>query len=119
VSDALVPIAYIVALIAIAAAFLWLVKRIANLIGERNTWLLFLCVIPLVASIAYSLQNWANLLWWKRLLYPFCGPVVAVALLLLAFVLVNPADALLLVGEGLRGAWRWTIKRIHGGRSDA
>lgn len=106
--EALGPITYVVALLVTAAVFLWLVEGVAKLIGGRNTWLLFLGVIPLVVSWVYSLHNWEHLAWWQRLLYPLAGPVLAGALLLLAFAAINPIDAVLLVGGMLRSAWRWS-----------
>ena len=106
-TDALGPIVYVVALILIAAVVLWLVERLAKLIGGRNTWLLLIGGIPLAFSLLYSFHNWDLLSWWQRLLYPLAGPFLATVLLLLGFAAVNPADAVLLVGGGLRRAWRW------------
>ena len=110
-------VAYVVALILIAAVFLWLVEGVAKLIGGRNTWLVVLGVIPLVASFIYSLHNWEHLAWWQRLLYPLAGPALASALILFAFAAINPADAVLLVGGILRGAWHWSTGKNGVGRT--
>ena len=104
-TEALGPITYVVALLVTAALFLWLVEGVAKLIGGRNTGLFFLGFIPFVVGLVYSLHNGAHLAWWQRLLYPLAGPVLAVALLLLAFAAFNPVDAVLLVGGMLRRAW--------------
>ena len=107
-TEALGPITYVVTLLVTAAIFLWLVEGVAKLIGGRNTWWLFLGLIPLVVGLLYSLHNGAHLVWWQRVLYPLAGPVLAGALLLLAFAAINPVDALLLVGGVLRCAWHWS-----------
>ena len=116
--ETLGPIAYIVALVAIAAGFLWLIDGVAKLVGGRKTSLLLLGVIPLAVSLTYSLHNWEHLAWWQRLLYPLSGPVLASALLFLGFAAINPADAVLLVGELLRGAGRWLTGRNKVDRRD-
>ena len=115
--EVLGPAAYAVALVLIAVVFLWLVEGVAKLIGGRNTWLVFLGVIPLAASFMYSLHNWEHLVWWQRLLYPLAGPALIGALLIFAFAAINPADAVLLVGGILRSAWRWSTGKNGIGRT--
>jgi hypothetical protein len=107
VPAALGPIVYVIALVVIAAGVLWLFESIARRIGGRNTWLLFLGIIPVAFSLMYSIHNWEHLVWWERIVYPLAGPVLAAALLLAAFAAINPADAVILLGGAIRGTWRW------------
>ncbi|AYQ28777.1 MULTISPECIES: hypothetical protein [unclassified Polaromonas] len=97
-------IAYIAILVGLAAGFLWGIERIAKRIGGRNTWLLFLVGLPLVAGVMVAWLNRTELAWWQLVLYPLVAPFVASAVLLLAYAAVNPYALIALVGALCRRA---------------
>lgn len=118
-SAALQLIAGLGLVVGVAAAILWLVEAVAKRFGSKNTWLLFVVVMPLAISLAITLLNWEGLVWWERLAYTFSGPLVAVALLFVGFAVFNPADALLLLCTLIGSGWRSLMQTIRGRHRDA
>ena len=93
--------------VAFAAAFLWIIEKIARFIGGRNTWLLFLVALPFLGGAFLAYANRVELKWWQILTFPFVAPMITTLVLTACIMVINPFDTISLLCASVKRALPW------------